>query len=77
MELSPASNAYEGFLSILVRLDPKIVSGGHIGVKVNDVIGPFFCTYKCLRQGDHLSPILFNIFVDMLAILFARAKEEN
>jgi hypothetical protein len=37
----------------------------------------FFGTYKGLRQGDTLSPILFNIVVDMLAILFTRATEEN
>jgi hypothetical protein len=28
-------------------------------------------------SGDPLSPILFNIVDDMLAILFTRAKEEN
>ena len=28
-------------------------------------------------QGDPLSPLLFNIVVDMLAILIARAKEEG
>jgi hypothetical protein len=77
MEFSLASNAYEGFLIILVRLDPKKVSGGHVGVKVNDGVGPFFCTHKGLRQGDPLSPTLFNIVADMIAILFARAKEEN
>jgi hypothetical protein len=55
----------------------KIISGGHVGVKVNDDVCPFFCTYKSLHQGDPLSSILFNIVADMLAILFARAKEEN
>jgi hypothetical protein len=55
----------------------KIVSGGHVGVRVNDDIWPFFSTHKGLWQGDPLSPILFNIVADMLAMLFARAKEEN
>jgi hypothetical protein len=68
---------YEGFLPILVRLDPKIAFGGHIGVKVNDGVGPFFCTFKGFRQGDPLSSILFNIVANILEIIFARAKEEN
>jgi hypothetical protein len=76
MEVSTASDVYEGFLSILVRLDPK-VSGGHVRVKVNDGVCPFFGTYKGLRQGDPLPLILFNIVADMLAILFTRATEEN
>jgi hypothetical protein len=32
---------------------------------------------KGLRQGDLLSPILFNIVANMLAILIARAKEDG
>jgi hypothetical protein len=32
---------------------------------------------KGLRQGDPLSPLLFNIVVDMLAILIKRAKAEG
>jgi hypothetical protein len=55
----------------------SIVSRGHVGIKINDEVGPFFTTHKGLRQGDPLSPILFNIVVDMLAILFSRAKEDN
>jgi len=42
---------------------------------VNDNIGHYFQTKKGVRQGDPLSPILFNIVVDILAILIDRAKE--
>jgi len=35
---------------------------------------PHILKKKWLRQGDPLSPILFNIVVDMLAIIIARAK---
>jgi hypothetical protein len=47
---------------------------GHLGIKINDQIRESFITKKGLRQGDPLSPILFNIVVDMLAILI---KEQN
>ena len=46
-----------------------------VGIKVNDDIGHYFQTHKGLRQGDPMSPILFNIVVDMLAILIGREKE--
>ena len=48
---------------------------GSVGIKVNDDIGHYFQTHKGLRQGDPMSPILFNIVVDMLAVLLGRAKE--
>jgi hypothetical protein len=44
-------------------------------VKVNDDMGHYFQTRKGLRQGDPLSPILFNLIADMLAVLIERAKE--
>ena len=48
-----------------------------MGIRVNDDIGHYFQTLKDLRQGDPLSPILFNIVVDMLAILIQRAKDDG
>ena len=53
------------------------VSGGSVGIEINDDIGHYFQTKKGLRQGDPMSPILFNIMVDMLSILIKRAKNDG
>jgi hypothetical protein len=55
----------------------QVMSKGSVGIKVNDKVGHYFQTKKDVRQGDPLSPILFNIVVDVLAILIARAKDNN
>ena len=55
----------------------SFVSKGSVGVKVNDDIGKIFQTKKGLRQGDPLSPLMFNLVADMLAILIARAREDG
>jgi hypothetical protein len=75
------------FLQQALRMkgfDPKwckwiqdFVSRGSVGIRVNDDIGHYFQTKKGLRQGDPLSPILFNIVADMPAIIINRAKEDG
>jgi hypothetical protein len=55
----------------------KTVTGGSVGIQVNNIVSSFFQTKKGLRQGDPLSPVLFNIVADMLALLISRAREEN
>jgi retron-type reverse transcriptase len=55
----------------------SFMEGGHVGIKINDQVGQNFQTKKGVRQGDPLSPILFNIVVDMLVILIKSAKEEG
>ena len=54
-----------------------ITHKGQVGIKINDQTGNTFETKKGLRQGDPLSPVLFNIVVDMLAILVNRVKREG
>lgn len=38
----------------------QVVTGGTVSVKVNDKIGSYIKSFKGVRQGDPLSPILFN-----------------
>jgi hypothetical protein len=53
------------------------MSKGNAAIKVNDTIVHYFQINKGVRQGDPLSPNLFNIVVDMLAVLINRAKRED
>jgi hypothetical protein len=67
----------KGFSPTWCKWIASFMGGGHVGIKVNDQVGQNFQTRKRVRQGDPLSPILFNIVVDILAILINRAKNEG
>ena len=42
---------------------------------MNDNIGPYFKTFKGLRQGDSLSPLNFDLAADALAIMLDNARK--
>lgn len=50
---------------------------GHVGVRVNDKIGPYFKTFKGLRQGYALSLFFFYIATDALAVIMNKANEHG
>lgn len=54
-----------------------MVSKGTLNVKVNNVVGGYFQTGKGVRQGDPLSPLLFNLATDSLAKMVKEAQRNN
>uniref|UniRef100_A0A8R7TKR7 Reverse transcriptase domain-containing protein n=1 Tax=Triticum urartu TaxID=4572 RepID=A0A8R7TKR7_TRIUA len=51
----------------------QITHLGSVGVKINGLEGSFFTTGKGPRQGDTISPLLFNLVVDILSKMLAKA----
>jgi len=66
----------KGFSPKWIQWVETFISSGSVAINVNNEVGHYFQTKKGLRQGDPLSPLLFNIVADMLAILIKRANEE-
>ena len=67
----------KGFCEIWRKHIDRFIQKGSVSIKVNDDVGHFFQTLKGLRQGDPMSPILFNIVADMLALMIRRANEKG
>jgi hypothetical protein len=67
----------KGFSQIWCKWVEAFTQNGHVGIKINDQVGENFVTKKGLHQGDPLSPILFNVVADMLAVLIKRAKQNG
>jgi hypothetical protein len=66
-----------GFPPKWTDLIMKTVTIEKVGINVNGEIGAYFSTLQGVRQGDPLSPILFDLDVDVLAVLVKRAQKES
>jgi retron-type reverse transcriptase len=67
----------KGFPVKFVSWVMKSIKRGKVAVRVNDIIGPYFESKKGLRQGDPISPILFDIAIDVLTLLIKKACENG
>jgi len=59
--------AARGFDDKWCKWIEQVVSGGTVSVKLNNLTGPYIKSHKGVRQGDPLSPILFNFVADGLS----------
>ena len=55
----------------------KVVRGGSICVRINDENGEYFKPGKGFRQGDPLSPLLFNLVVDVFTKMLEKVAREQ
>jgi hypothetical protein len=65
----------KGFDSGVVHRILQLVTGGQTAISINGEAGPFFRNKRGLRQGDPLSPLLFNFMAEALSVMLSKAAE--
>jgi hypothetical protein len=67
----------KGFPEKWIKQIMATIQGGEVYINVNGNRTPFFRTFQGLRQGDPLSPVLFNLVADTLSTLMTRASSKG
>jgi hypothetical protein len=57
-------------------LGDEASQGGYIAIRLNDRNSHYFQPGKGLRQGDHLSPFLFNLVADVFTRMMSKAASK-
>lgn len=67
----------KGFDNRLKGWIMSTIKGGRVCININGENNPCFKTHRGLRQGDPLSPLMFNLVADALAHVMNKAKEKG
>lgn len=67
----------KNFGPIWISWIEQVVKGGSVGVNLNGEESSFFSPSKGLRQGDPISPLLFNLVVDVLTMMLDKGASNG
>jgi hypothetical protein len=66
-----------GFSPRWLKTLKSLLNKGSMGVRINDENSDFFLTSKGVRQGDPISPILFNFMADVFTRMLIKAASHG
>uniref|UniRef100_A0A453T243 Reverse transcriptase domain-containing protein n=1 Tax=Aegilops tauschii subsp. strangulata TaxID=200361 RepID=A0A453T243_AEGTS len=55
----------------------QILRNGTVSVTINNTVGPYFQSSKGVRQGDSISPFLFNLAAKCLSKMILNAQKNG
>jgi hypothetical protein len=66
-----------GFSSKWIKILGSLLDKGSVGVRMNDINSDFFLASRGVRQGDPISPILFNYVADVFTKMLIKAAAKS